>query len=149
MAGPNRTSWKPGESGNRKGRPPRNYSIAHALSVAAEQPQSVDNEGNSLTEAQLAAKWLWDVVRTGFDKRALPSGETSDKDAKLMLPVSTRDRLEALKTILSRIEPDYKLTDKNLDDDTGDEQAQRVIERLEGLSPEELAVLEKLAISKA
>lgn len=85
------------------GRPPRNYSISHAISLAAELPQSVDNEGNQLTDAQLAARWLWEVVRTGIDTRKNPDGK-----GELHVPVCTRDRLAALATILNRIEPEWK-----------------------------------------
>lgn len=124
-----------------KGRPPRNYSIAHSLSIAANQPQTIDDDGNPLTDAQLAAKWLWEVVRTGLDRR-----KSEDGDEQL-LPVSTRDRMEALKTILSRIEPEYKLTDKNMGDAT-DEELEEQVQKLDNLTDEELAVLEKLATGK-
>lgn len=107
-----------------KGRPPRNYSIAHAMSIVAESPESVDNDGNPLTKAQAAAIWLWDRVF----------------DAKLAF----RDRLDALKTILSRIEPEFKLTEKQMAEVT-DEGARLEIEKLSKLSPEELSVLEKIA----
>lgn len=121
--------------GNRygKGRPPRNYSIAHAMSQLAGEETTTD-DGETVTRAQWASRWLWSVVTSGQDRNK---------------EVGFKDRLEALKTILSRIEPDFKLNDKNVG--TGDEEAEAeaVIERLESLSAEELAVLEKLAIRKA
>ena len=116
-----RGRWKPGESGNPKGRPPKNYSIANALSLAAEQPQSVDDEGSPLTNAQLAADWIWRVVREGRDRRL---SEDGDPEYRV---VATKDRLQALQSILSRIEPDVKVNLSDLDDDQLERSAEQIL----------------------
>lgn len=102
-----------------KGRPPRNYSIASAVSAIADTPETIDNEGNTLTKAQLAARWLWDRVL----------------DDKL----SFRDRLEAFKSVRACIEPDFKLKDEHMGDN-----ADPVSDDLSGLTNEELDQLERL-----
>ena len=116
-------------SGNQhgRGRPPRNYSISHALALAAEEPESVDDHGNTLTKAQVAARFLWDVVSTR---------KWNGKD------VSFKDWLCALQTILSRIEPVVKLTAGELQA----EEEKEFVERLQDLSPEELKVLQKVGL---
>ena len=134
-------TFQPGYSGNPKGRPPRNYSIAHALSVVANDPASIDDDGNPLTYAQVASQWLWRIVRDGIDRRSTPDG------APEFVQVGTKDRLNALVTILNRIEPDYKLTPDQVDA-MSDEEAEQVLEKLDDLSDEELAVLEKLGVKR-
>ena len=124
--------------GHRKGRPPRNYSVAHALSIAADQPQSVDDDGAPLTDAQLAARWLWRIVRHGVDVRR--DGDGGEQP----LPVSTKDRLAALQTILSRIEPPTSADPADLPD----AEPEQVMEQLDGLSDEELQVLEKIGMGR-
>ena len=141
MAGSGRRSdgtFAPGHNIGRRGRPRRNYSIAQALSVAADQPQSVDDDGDPLTHAQIAAEWLWTVVRDGIDERQKPEGGTE------RLVVSTKDRLAALNTILARIEPAWKVTPEDVAAET-DERAQAAIRRLEQLSEDELTALKKAA----
>ena len=112
------------------GRPPRNYSIAHALSVYAEEATTTD-DGETLTRAQWAARWLWSVVSSGRDRNQ---------------EVSFRDRLQALQTILSRIEPEYKLKPEDMAD-LGDE-AREVAEQVAQLSPAELQVLAKIGVGE-
>lgn len=123
------------------GRPPRNYSIAQALSIAADQQVSIDDEGKPLTRANIAAAWLWRVVAEGLDSRRDPDG------GDVLTPVGTRDRMEALKTILSRIEPGLKLTDSPPADDD-DETSAETIRKLDELSDDELKVLEKIGYRK-
>lgn len=121
-----------------RGRPPRNYCIAHALSIAANEAVSVDDNGEPLTNAQLATRWLWRVVREGVDSRRLPDG------GEQVQPVATKDRLAALQTILARIEPGVKLDQAK--DDEDDAEVQAIVQRLEGLSDEELALLERAGL---
>lgn len=131
MAGPGHTPEGRFARGNKwgKGRPPRNYSIAHAMSVYAEEGTTTD-DGESLTRAQWAAKWLWGVVTSGQDRGK---------------EVGFKDRLSGLQTILSRIEPMVKLTETDIRN-MSEGEAEEVVRNLESLSDEELKVLEKLGV---
>ena len=131
--------FKPGQSGNPAGRPPNRYSITHALRVVGDMPQSVDDDGTPLTDAQLAARWLWGVVRTGRDERRSEDGGAES------VAVSTKDRMAALQTILGQLEPTRNLDPSRLLDD---EQAEEVASKLDNLSDDELALLEKIGVGK-
>ncbi len=84
-----------------RGRPPRSYSITSALATIGDLPETIDDDGNTITKAQMAARWLWKCV---LDEE-----------------LSYRDRLSALETVLSRIEPKVTLTGKDFDDVTDSE----------------------------
>ena len=110
-----------------KGRPPRSYSITSALAAIADEPQTIDDDGNPITNAHAAAQWLWKCV---LDEE-----------------LSYRDRLNALETVLNRVEPKITLTGKDIDDVT-DSEAELVIAKLDELSTDELKILEKLALGR-
>ena len=59
--------------------------------------------------------------------------------------LSDRDRLNALETVLNRVEPKFTLTGKNFEDMT-DTEAELVIRKLEYLTPEQLEALRELAL---
>ena len=61
--------------------------------------------------------------------------------------MSYKDRLSALETVLSHVEPKITLTDKDFDDVT-DYEAELVIAKLDELSTDELKILEKLALDR-
>lgn len=119
------------------GRPPRDYCIAHEMAAIAKQADTIDDQGNTLTGAQIASKWVWDIIKTGLDRRRPASGTGADE----VTPVGTQSRLEALKLVLSRIEPDYKLTDRNFND--GEEEKPNGLDKL---TPIELGQLETLVV---
>jgi hypothetical protein len=110
-------------TGKTTGRPPRRYSIASALAHFADVPETIDDDGTPRTKAWLAARWLWSVVLTGEDR-----GQ----------PVSFRDRLEAIKTIQSAIEPPIKVNPAESVDDEAE------LDNLSELSDGELNELERL-----
>ena len=58
-----------------------------------------------------------------------------------------RDRLNALETVLSHVEPKFTLTGKDFDDVT-DSEAELVIAKLDELSTDELKILERLALDR-
>ena len=81
-----------------RGRPPRIYSITSALATIADLPETINNDGNVITKAQAATRWLW---RSMFNEE-----------------LSYKDRLSALETVLSHVEPNITLTGKDFDDVT-------------------------------
>ena len=111
---------KVGVGNSNAGRPPRDYSIAHALSQAAKQAETVDDDGTVLTKAQVAARWLWECV--------------------LNPNLSFRDRLEAFKTVVNRIEPDYSLKLRESQVGDGEEASEETPLDLTRLSDDEIRV---------
>ncbi len=95
------------------------------MAAIADEPKTIDNDGNVITNAQAAAQWLWKCV---LDEE-----------------LSYKDRLHALEMLLNHTEPKVTLTDKDFDDVT-DSEAELVITKLEELSTEELEILRKLAL---
>ena len=112
-----------------RGRPPRNYSIAHALSLAAEEPESVDDHGNPLTKAQVLSKRLFKILLSGMWQ-----GEK----------ISYRDWLQTFIHVQTVLEPAQRIT-------PGESYAaeqEEMAKQLDHLSDEELAVLEKIGIRR-
>ena len=120
------------------GRPPREYSVAHALAIAARRPESWSDDGEPVTNAQIAADWLWQVVRTGRDERVGDDGERET------VAVSSRDRMHALQTVLARIEPTLKIDPSEMPDDEADQ----VADNLDNLTDDQLKLLESIGVAK-
>lgn len=117
------------------GRKPRRFSVSRALAIAADEVEDIDKEGAPLTNAQVAARWLWEVVRTGKDRGEL---------------VSSRDRMEAMKLATSIAEPSHSLVKALEQEREADERQQREAARAKldaealGLTEHEIAVLEDI-----
>ena len=98
-------TFKHGHSGI-GGRKPKLYSIAMALTRFADQPESVDDDGNPVTAATMAGRWLWTCVLTGRDGTE---------------PIRFRDRLAAFVEIRRAIEPDPRGGEVGQSDDQQDD----------------------------
>jgi hypothetical protein len=59
----NSTSWKKGQSGNPKGRPPKNRALTQLLKDCAQDKVVIDDE--HLTYQKLLSRRVWEFVSTG------------------------------------------------------------------------------------
>lgn len=57
------TSWKPGQSGNPRGRPPKTRALTEILKRAGSS--TMEYEGKRISGKRLMAMLLWQVVKTG------------------------------------------------------------------------------------
>jgi hypothetical protein len=64
--------WKPGESGNPKGRPPKARALTEILERAGSR--TVEYNGKRMAGKRLVAAMLWEMATTG--QCELPSGRT-------------------------------------------------------------------------
>lgn len=63
MGGKVSTSWKPGQSGNPKGRPKKERALTTMLEKAG--AAGTDHEGKRVSGKRLLALRLWELVKTG------------------------------------------------------------------------------------
>lgn len=92
------TQFRPGQSGNPKGRPPKNRALTEILSVAGAKSLKVD--GKSIAGRRLVAQLAWEMVTTGAI--TFPGSEGSRW-------VSTEDWLAAVKWLYGQIDGPPKL----------------------------------------
>ena len=64
------TTWKPGQSGNPKGKPPKHRELTEILQRAG--AQTIEIDGKSVTGKRLVARMLWEIATTGQTK--MPDG---------------------------------------------------------------------------
>jgi hypothetical protein len=72
------TSWKQGESGNPKGRPPKNRTLTDILEKAGNLKREVG--GTSYAQKQMVAALLWQAATTGTI--TFPDGITKALDVQ-------------------------------------------------------------------
>ena len=84
--------WQPGQSGNPKGRPPKNRALTAILERAGNQTLDVD--GERISGKRLIARLAWDVATKG--EAILPSGR--------MLVVAAQDWFDVVKWIYTHID---------------------------------------------
>lgn len=70
-------TFKAGQSGNPKGRPPKARSLTALLEKAGDQ-KVVDVDGNEVPAKQLVSRYLWEALTTG--SVLLPSGHAMHFD---------------------------------------------------------------------
>ena len=128
-------------SGNNfgKGRPRRQYSISTRLAEMIDETATVDEAGEQQTNAEVVARWLMKCAVEGVDEQRDP-----DSDQVKSHRLGFRDRMDAIRVICSRIEPEWK----GSDGDEVDPEAAQVAANVGDLSDEELAVLQR-ALGKA
>mgnify|MGYP003153009225 CR=1 FL=1 len=123
--------WKPGQSGNPKGRPKRKYTITNTLANLIDAAVTIDDAGETRTNADLVCEWLLRCAVEGIDKRSTDGEET-------IRELGYRDRIDAVKIIIGRLEPEFKLPEGA----TIDEATEEVMARLTDLSDADLASLQ-------
>ena len=121
-----------------RGRPPRNYSISHALSALGDDAYTTDHEGNVRTNAWAISRFLIDVAVYGEDRRPDPD----DPDNTKVVPVTTKERMDAANSIIKAIEPARKEKARDVGDEP-DPEAAVMMANLDSLTDEELKVLSK------
>ncbi len=84
--------WKPGESGNPNGRPPKHRALTEILSKAGSR--TVEYEGRRISGKRLVARLLWLLATTG--KAAMPEGA--------VLMVSPSEWLDVVKFLYTQID---------------------------------------------
>lgn len=90
------TTWRAGQSGNPGGRPPgRGYGMTRALRKVCERAETIDDDGNPVSNAMLAANLMWDWFLTG----------TAERDDGTVEQLRVMDRVRILESILRQIEP--------------------------------------------
>jgi hypothetical protein len=68
------TTWKKGQSGNPKGRPPKSRALTEILQRAAETTIEVPGQSKKRARQQLVAEHVWQALATGEIK--FPDGRT-------------------------------------------------------------------------
>ena len=121
--------WKPGESGNPNGRPSRSHntiSITAELRKSLAEPETVDDDGNVVTKAQVTAR------------RLLELASCSDK----------RTSLSAISMIIERIDGRPQYVQEDQDEVMTSEQAQDQIRAAVQSNPRVRAWLDKTLQNK-
>jgi hypothetical protein len=90
--GRNATSFKPGQSGNPKGRPPKERALTEILERAGKT--TVEVEGKKISGQRLVAHLAWELATTG--QVALPNG--------VVLEAELDDWLNAVKWLYAQID---------------------------------------------
>jgi hypothetical protein len=106
----NQTSWKPGQSGNPKGRPPKSRALTDLLEKAGSTTRA-DVDGVKRNRKRILARMLWEFVTTG--QAAFPDGQVVKAD-------DSDDWLAAVRFLYSQIDgPPPKEIDLQGDLDLG------------------------------
>jgi len=126
-----KNQWQPGKSANPKGRPRRKYSITNTLANLIDAAVTIDDHGETRTNADLVCEWLMRCAVEGVDARST-DGEVEERT------LGYRDRMDAVRIIIGRLEPEFKLPEGT----TIDEATEEVMARLTDLSDADLASLQ-------
>jgi len=91
----NSTTWKPGQSGNPRGRPPGRNAIATALKAELEKDEAVGEAGEPLTKAEVIAHRVVDLALDGNLKAAQFIADRTEGKPRQTITTNTQDERTA------------------------------------------------------